>query len=105
MFSSEIMACLHPRHSIKEALATFGVKTTTTRILIVLLQTPDSSVPDFDEVNSLIPGKMADPCTLYKFFDREKVSHIYGVPNTCLGGKQAYILSVLTRMSVGLITR
>ncbi|KAL5962295.1 EKC/KEOPS complex subunit Tprkb [Taenia solium] len=82
VFSSEFLACLQPRHSIKEALVTFGVKKSTTRMLLVLLQTPGSSAPDFERVNSHISGKFADPLTLHKSCNREKISHIYGISST-----------------------
>ncbi|VDK32415.1 unnamed protein product [Taenia asiatica] len=109
VFSSEFLACLQPRHSIKEALATFGVKKSTTRMLLVLLQTPGSSAPDFKIVNSHISGKFADPLTLHKFCDREKISQTYGISSTEFkgfgNGERAYVLSVLTRMSSSLLMR
>lgn len=109
MFSSEFLACLQPRHSIKEALATFGVKKLTTRMLLVNLQTPGSSAPDFKRVESHILGKFEDPLTLCKSYNREKTSQLYGISSTEFKGfgnvDQAYVLSVLTRMSASLLMR
>lgn len=108
VFSTELLACLHPRHSIKEALTTFGVKNSTRRVLLVLLQTPDVPAPDLDNINVFLPGKLGDLSSLYGNFDQDKVSDIYGITGTEFeryGEEKAYVLSVLTRMSASLLSR
>ncbi|VDO07987.1 unnamed protein product [Rodentolepis nana] len=108
VFSTELLACLHPKHSIKEAVATFGVKYSTQRVLVVLLQTPDVPSPDLDKMNAFLPGKLGDLSSLYECFDQEKVSDIYGISGTEFErheGEKAYVLSVLTRMSASLLSR
>ncbi|VDM35327.1 unnamed protein product [Hydatigera taeniaeformis] len=109
VFSSEFLACLQPHHSIKEALTTFGIKKTTTRVLLVLLQTPGSSMPDFERINSHLLGNFEDPLTLHQSCNREKISQIYGISGTEFKGfgndEQAYVLSILTRMSANLLMR
>ncbi|VDD77886.1 unnamed protein product [Mesocestoides corti] len=109
VFSSEVIACLHPRHSIKEALVTFGVRSTTTRVLLAFLGTPNVSVPNYTEILHLVSGDPAELSTLYQSCNREKVAQIYGICSTefqKFGNEEnAYILSILTRMSASLLVR
>ena len=114
VFSTELLACLHPKHSIKEALWTFGVSAETSRLLLVLLETPDVHAPAFEEIAQAFDGESSEMSELYKGVNKDRVSEIFGINVTEFtengggGGdddKKAFLLSILTRMSASLLVR
>lgn len=104
-----MFACLHPRHSIKDAVSAFGVNEKTSRLLIVVLSTTETSTPKFVDVCRAVGGKSVDVLTLYDSFNRDKVSEIYTISENereaCGSSKKQFIYNILTRMSVGVLTR
>ncbi|VDP90162.1 unnamed protein product [Echinostoma caproni] len=108
--ATEVIYCLSPTRALNRALNTFSVKSTTKRLVVVLVRARDPDEPDlWAALETLIQGTPMDPDTLTQLDQarRETLYALYGITSP----EADYIMksnnphetlreSILTRMSV-----
>ncbi|VDL92526.1 unnamed protein product [Schistocephalus solidus] len=105
--SSEFLACLHPRHSINEAVSVFGVNKDTKYVLFVVISLVEETLVSLDDLCQLLSAKPEEITSLSTIANKQKVCAAYNVsvaeldaaPDENLGMLQ----SILTKMSVGML--
>nr|VZI50980.1 unnamed protein product [Spirometra erinaceieuropaei] len=108
-FSSEFLACLHPRHSINEAVTVFGVNQETKHVLFVVISMVGEEIVRLDDICQSLSAEPEEITCLSTIANRPKICAAYDVSDVELEAASSENLgmlqSILTKMSVGMLVR
>ncbi|VDN18526.1 unnamed protein product [Dibothriocephalus latus] len=108
-FSSEFLACLHPRHSINDAVGVFGVNKDTKHILFVIISMVEEEIVSLDNLCQSLSAQPEEITLLSNVANKQKICAAYDISvaemEMASDENLGMLPSILTKMSVGMLVR